>query len=1116
MTASANRLGTALRTGSALSALAVAAFMATPAYAQDQTAPTTTGPVEAQPTPTTSAEGAPVQQANDIVITGTRISQPNLQSTAPLTVVSNEDVKLAGTSRVEDVLAQLPQASATQSSGFSNGASGTAEVDLRYLGSKRTLTLINGRRMVPGDPNSSSQAPDINLIPGALIKRVDVLTGGASSVYGADAVAGVVNFIMDTNFEGIKFDGTWSTYQHNNNDVGLLGSQTMRGILGAKNFPFPTGSTTDGRSVDGTVSIGAGFDDGRGHVVGYFGYRKIKPVLGANRDYSSCTIGENRAHTSNSCSGSATAAPGNVLYFLPGQTSTSTIGALGPGTLTSGTNNIFNFGPLNYFQRPDERYTAGLFANYEINSAIKPYLEFMFMDDHTVAQIAPSGDFGNTFTINCDNPLLSTQQRGELCAPANLINGFLGNFPLATGAGYNPNPGNAPVQFFDARGNTYNAGYAQVLRRNVEGGNRQADLTHTTFRGVVGTRGDLNKIFSYDAYYQYGRTNYSQVYRNEFSAARLNNALNVVNVNAAGQVVPVGTAGSSIVCRSQLAGTDPNCVPYDIFSAAGPSAASINYLNVFGVITGRTSEQVADINFTGNLGEVGLQSPWASDGVGVNVGYEYRKESLSLSPDSLFQAGDLTGQGAATLPIDGSFKVNEVFGEIQLPIVQHGFIDSLSFNAGYRKSWYKTSSGRKYDTDTYKISGEFAPIRDVRFRGAYNRAVRAPNIAELFAPQLVALDGGTDPCAGSPVAATDYGCLAQGLRVGQGTPLNPAAQYNGFVGGNPNLVPEVATTKTLGVVLQPRFIPRFAATVDYFNIRVKGAIQGFGADAILADCVANSTATAAAPSCALVHRDASGSLWLTPNGFVNDLPTNVGSVKTDGIDFSAAYAHRIGGLGSLTASFQGTYVRHYKVDNGLTPIYDCVGFYGSTCGTPIPKWRHKARLTWNTPIGVGLSGQWRHQSGSTYEGYSSNETLAGTHFALGAKFPKYDYFDLSATYNLFGDAVALRAGVNNIFDKKPPLVPSGAACPAGPCNNNTWVTAYDALGRFIYAGATVTFDHKRTPPPAPVVAAPPPPPPPEAPATQTCADGSVILATATCPVPPPPPPPPAPAPERGH
>src|SRR4051812_42803907 len=241
----------------------VAAF-ATPVYAQDaapatpppptpQTdAPPTdvqanpSGPVEAQPTPSRSAQGEPVQGGQDIIVTGTRIPQPNLTSAAPVTVVTNQDVKLSGTTRVEDLLNQLPSVGASQASGVSNGATGTAEVDLRYLGSKRTLTLVNGRRLAPGDPNSTTQAADLNLIPSSLIKRVEVLTGGASSVYGADAVAGVVNFIMDTNFTGIRLDGQYSFYQHNNNDLGITHGLTMRNILDAKGYGYPRGSVADG------------------------------------------------------------------------------------------------------------------------------------------------------------------------------------------------------------------------------------------------------------------------------------------------------------------------------------------------------------------------------------------------------------------------------------------------------------------------------------------------------------------------------------------------------------------------------------------------------------------------------------------------------------------------------------------------------------------------------------------------------------------------------------------------------------------------------------------------------------------------------------------------------
>ncbi len=797
------------------------AALATPAYAQDAAQPAPppsdapptdvqanpSGPVEAQPTPSTSAQGAPVQGGNDIIVTGTRIPQPNLTSAAPVTVLSNQDVKLTGTTRVEDLLNQLPSAASSQSSGLSNSATGTAEVDLRYLGAKRTLTLVNGRRLTPGDPNGITQAADINIIPASLIKRVEVLTGGASSVYGADAVAGVVNFIMDTNFTGIRFDGQYSFYQHNNNNpfvadcvtaagavctgIGAGGAVHMRDMLDARGFGFPRGSTADGGTFDGTVSIGAAFDDNRGHAIAYFGYRKIKAVLQGRRDYSACVL-QNSAAGNPQCGGSATSNPGNAFLFTP-NTNTSTIAALGPGTITVGAQNIYNFGPLNYFQRPDERYIAGAFADYEITPALKPYLEFMFMDDHTLAQIAPSGDFGNTFVVNCDNPLMSAEQRAVICNDSNLINGFLGSFPLAVGAPYNPNPTAAPIDFFDPlTGQTHNNAYFNLLRRNTEGGPRISDLKHISFRGLLGLRGDLGKVWSYDSYFQYGKVNYTQVYKNEFSTARLVRALDVVdNPN---------TPEVDAICRAVLSGVDPACVPYDVFGPNGPSQASINYLNVFGVIDGQTSEQIANVNFTGALGEMGIQTPWSDEGIGVNIGGEYRKESLTLNPDQEFQTGDLTGQGAPTLPVNGNFRVLELFAETQIPIIRHSFIEEFSIGAGYRKSWYQLSTGRKYDTDTYKISAELAPVSDVRFRGSYNRAVRAPNIVELFAPQFVGLDGSNDPCA-HLITADDFGCIAQGLVVGQSPAANPAGQYNGLLGGNPDLTPEKATTKTIGVVL---------------------------------------------------------------------------------------------------------------------------------------------------------------------------------------------------------------------------------------------------------------------------------------------------------------------------
>ncbi|HLY88288.1 MAG TPA: TonB-dependent receptor, partial [Acetobacteraceae bacterium] len=850
--------------------IAGAAVLTAPAFAQ------TTPPAGAAgqaPTPSVAPAPAAAPTGGEIVVTGSRIPTPNLTSVSPVTVVSSQDIKLQGVTRVEDLLNSLPQVAAGQSSGLSNGATGTATVDLRGLGPTRTLVLINGRRLLPGDPGSS--AADLNAVPSALIKRVEVLTGGASSTYGADAVAGVVNFIMDTDFTGIRLDSQYNFYQHDNHSGLVQPLLQARQNAGLSGYGFPTGNSVDGGTVDATLSMGAGFDDNRGHIVGYFGYRKVKAVTQNNRDYSACTI-QNKNASALQCGGSATSNPANAfLTGSPGGGTTTAYTVGQGGKLTPGLSR-YNFAPTNYFQRPDERYTGGFFAHYDVSDAIKPYMEFNFMDDRTKAQIAPSGDFGNTLTINCDNPaLISSGNKPLVCDPGNLVNGFLGNFPLTA------NGGNAgiPTQFFDpTTGAPYNKGFFQVLRRNTEGGPRIADLEHTEFRGVIGAKGDLGSAWSYDAYYQYGRTIYSQVYSGEFSVSRLSNALDIVgdpNNPATWQ------------CRVTAAHIDPNCQPYNLFGT--PSQGAVNYVSATGFQHGIVTEQVASGSFTGQLGEYGIKSPWANDGVSINVGGEYRKETLDLQVDQEFSTGDLTGQGGATLPISGNYHVIEGFGELQAPLVHENVIYDLSLNAGYRRSHYQISNGNKFDTNTFKVGLEFAPVKDVRFRASYNRAVRAPNLQELFATQHVALDGSTDPCAGGFDANgttvngnTAAQCAASGVSAAQFGHIaaNPAGQYNGLIGGTPSLKPEVSITKSFGAVFQPSFLPHFALTVDYYDIKVKGAVQGFGADAIANTCVATGNPTA----CSLIHRDPGGSLWLTPGGFITDLQQNIGSLHTKGID----------------------------------------------------------------------------------------------------------------------------------------------------------------------------------------------------------------------------------------
>jgi outer membrane receptor protein involved in Fe transport len=556
-------------------------------------------------------------------------------------------------------------------------------------------------------------------------------------------------------------------------------------------------------------------------------------------------------------------------------------------------------------------------------------------------------------------------------------------------------------------------------------------------------RGDLSSVWSYDSYYQFGRVNFAETYLNDFSVTRLRRAVDVIDGPGAG-VDPV--------CRSVVTGEDPNCVPYDIFALGGVTPGALTYLQTPGFQRGFTEETVVNASLTGSLGEMGIQFPWANTGVGVAVGVEYRKEELDLQTDIAFQTNDLAGQGAPTLPISGEYDVREVFGEARIPIIEESFIHELSLELGYRYSDYSVGD-RGFSTDTYKIGGFFAPVQDIRFRATYNRAVRAPNIQELFAAQRVALNGDEDPCEGAAPTASQAQCARTGLPAAQyGTvPANPAQQYNGLIGGNPNLLPEVADTFTAGVVLQPRFIPRLALTVDFFDIEIDGAISGIGQQTIITTCIN----TGDPVFCSLINRDARGSLWLTSNGFVRDLPQNIATFSTRGVDIQASYSRQIGSLGSLGFNFVGTYLDELITDNGVSVPFDCVGLYAGSCGTPNPEWRHTARINWNFPDGIGLSGRWRYFGGVDQASTSSNPTLAGASQPANRRIAPQSYFDLTLTARI-GDHYGFRLGVNNILDRDPPIVGS-QACPAGICNGNAYTQVYDALGRYFFAGVTLDF-----------------------------------------------------------
>jgi iron complex outermembrane receptor protein len=1003
------------------------ALLSNPAFAQTDPAIAS----DATVTPATTGSNVAAATADEpqtIVVTGSRIAQPNLTSASPVTVVAAQEIKLQGATRIEDVINNLPQSFAQQSSSVSNGSNGTATANLRNLGDQRTLVLVNGRRLMPGDPNSTSSAADLNVIPSALIKRVDVLTGGASSVYGSDAVGGVVNFVLDNEYEGVSIDSNYGLYNHKNR------SSRFQQLSNNSNYPAPGGQSFDGRQFDVSLKMGVGTADGRGHLVGYVGYRKIAALIQGDRDYSSCGLNApaGNAGPDYVCGGSATAFPANFSLNDSregGPPVNYTLNA--NGQLVAGRS-LYNANPLNYYQRPDKRYTAGFLASYEVSDAFKPYSEFMFMDDRTVAQIAPSGDFSNTDTINCNNPLLSAVQAATFCRASN----------LRTEIG--PDGTRRVQTFLNPDGTPYNRGNVRVGRRNVEGGGRQADLSHTSYRIVAGAKGDVAPGVSYDVYGQYGTTKYNQVYRNEFSITKTARALDVI-----------AGPGGVPTCRSVVDGSDPACIPLNIFGAAPITPAALAYVQQNGFQQGSTKEKIVSGSVTLLGDEYGVKSPWSDDGIGLNIGAEYREESLSLEVDQAFQSGDLAGQGGATLPVAGGYNVKEAFAELRVPIVtDRPFFHELSLEGGFRFSDYSLSGS----VTSYKGLLTWAPVRDITLRGGYNRAVRAPNIQELFVSQSVQLDGATDPCAGSRADLTKAGltpalCALTGLPASQFglVSTNPSEQYNGLVGGNLNLDPEKADTYTAGLVLQPSFLPGFNATVDAFRIKVKGIIGTIGADTIISQCIATADPTL----CGFINRDPNTNytLWQGTGGYIVDTNVNAGTLTTQGIDVGANYTLRTDAAGTFSLAMSGTYVDKFT-SNKAGANFDCAGLYGAQCGFPQSKWRHQARLSWTAANGIGVSGRWRYLSATKFERASDEADLAGSFYVLDRRIPSQSYFDLAVTARV-ADKVNFRIGANNILDKSPPILSQSASPISSFGNGNTYPGIYEANGRYMFVGVTV-------------------------------------------------------------
>ena len=968
------------------------------------------------------------ESAVEVVVTGSRLSSANASSPSPIVVVDTEELLHQGATRAEDLLNTLPQVNSGLTLG-ANGASvqpvtGTATADLRGIGAFRTLVLVNGRRTAPGDPSNPSA--DLNTIPTTLVKRVEVLTGGASAVYGSDAVAGVVNFILDTDFNGFKLEAEGGANRASNSRGDLQDLARANGIKPA------TGTTFDGRSIDVSAVFGRSLFDGRGHVTAYAGYRRAQGIVASTRDYSACALGETVAGTSYQCLLDTATAGGT---FVPN-------GGLGtPLTLDtvnghafrplSAPADLFNSAAYQPLQRPDTRYNAGAFASYRFSEAAVLYTEAMYTKDTTSVRYEPVATSLNAtfaanalpsplnnlslFPISCSNPLLSASQVNDLCTSYGL---------LAT--------------------DTAQVG---IGRRNVEGGPRADEFRHESFRIVAGLKGEFNEQWSYDTSFVYGRVNGRETLSNDFSNARLTNALNVVSV------------GGVPTCQSVVDGSDPSCVSYNIFQAGGVTPAALRYIGEGGQQSGFSDRTIVNAQLVGELAKYSVISPLAHNGVSVAAGAEYRTEGVRYNPDTAYRTGDLLFTGGARAT-QGSFDVSEVFAEAKLPLAEdRPFAKDLVLNLSDRYAHY-TPQG---NVNAYGLGLEWAPLAPVRLRGSVSRAVRAPNAYELFTPQYLVQPNFIDPCAGpaSGIAFSPAQCALTHVTGAEYGNIPSQSTVNVLQGGNSKLKPEIANTVTMGFVLTP--VPNALFSADYWRIKVKQYVGNTGPGTSIQQCIATGNPL----YCDLIQRDANGSLSVgngASAGRVIGTRINTGSYGNSGLDFEGRYIASLDALrqkaGTLTLSFTGS----AALDNPInvlpgTPALDCTGLYGQICSgsgptSPVPRWRHRLRTTWKTAHDLELSLNWRHIGAMTTEFASNYLAGSGPVFQVDSHISAYNYLDLDGGMDVTPH-LNVRVGINNLTDKKPPVI--GFAANPLLVNGNMAAGVYDPLGRFVFVGLTAKY-----------------------------------------------------------
>ncbi|MFJ6023392.1 TonB-dependent receptor domain-containing protein [Brevundimonas sp. NPDC092305] len=982
-----------------------------------------TSAAQAQSTP---PQGEPTQdpatQVDDIVVTGSRIARQDYVSTSPIVTVGQEDFQDTGSVTIDTLINDLPQFVPSINSTSNNPSNGgQANINLRGLGTQRTLVLMNGRRVVP---SNSDGTVDVNIIPTPLIQNVEVISGGASAAYGSDALAGVANFILNERFEGVQFDAQYGVTDRDDgateaysitlggnlaDDRGnmvLSVGRSTRGLIYNRDREFSSISGASAASPLGNAVFDAGNQPSQAFLNTTFGTPTVCPIpsnanapcvapggsFGFNQDGSVFSYTLNRNFKS----------PGGIEY--------DGFNVAGQGSFA------YNTGPLNYMQLPLDRWNAYAGASYRLSDAAEVYGNLLFTQYESANELAATPASAATgFRVPSTNPFITAGLRSLLNA--------------------RPNP----------------AGSFRLDKRFTSLGGRRATENYTVYQGTVGVRGDLVGLrdWTYDIYAQQGRMERVTVQTGNVSRSAVQQLLDAPD-------------GGRTLCAGG----------FDFEGDNALSAACVAFI-------GRTSQNVT--TYEQSVVEASLQGGLLTLPAGemrFAAGIQYRQDDYDFRPDAslarvnpttphlgangLPDGGNVGGSEIAgfnpSQPLSGVTNSVEYFVETLVPLISDvPFIQQLDLTLGYRISDYNTVGF----LDAYRADLEWQVFDMLRIRGGIQHSVRAPSIGELYAPLntsfpaigAVTTANAGDPCDtrssyrnGANAAAVRALCLAQGVPASViDTYTYGNNQVGGVTGGNPNLEEETSDSFTVGAVITSPWsnpwLSGMSASVDYYDITIDNVIAAIGAATQLQGCFnaqgQNPTYDPNNGYCQLFTRDP-----LSGNVFeARELNANLAQLKTSGIDAQLDWRLVMGDIGlpdwgQLDINVVVGWLENRErqdVPNGL--YTDRTGTIDSVFGNTFPEWKALTSIGWSND-GFGFGVRWRRIGEMTQ-------------FSTTNEIPSKDYFDLNASWAI-NDTVSLRATVNNLTDEEPAIYAPGVQA-------NTDPSTYDTLGRRYSVGLTARF-----------------------------------------------------------